>query len=260
MYAPTAAGASRPRPVRARAKITNRSPRVATTSDRKCAPLARCLVDQLTAAPANIRLATTAPLIQPPTCAGRYARASRHLRPPNAASTNDTTGLRWAPDTGPNIKMMAKSPAAVAEAFSKSSSPMSEGDRCWAAMPEPMTTAARKAEPRNSALRRRQSGCSTMRCSTASRGPVSTHRFGAAAHGFAGGGRPQLAVRHLRVGQDRVDLPGLSVWPIDPHLVLDRIATGDLVLHRRREAFAGQTALGVGDVICRRNLDAQVVE
>ena len=56
---------------------------------------------------------------------------------------------------GPNIKMMAKSPVAVAAAFSKSSSPTLPGERFWAAMPEPMTTAARKALPKNSASRRR---------------------------------------------------------------------------------------------------------
>ena len=40
--------------------------------------------------------------------------ASRQDMPPGAASANDTTGLKCAPDTGPNIKMMANSPAAVA--------------------------------------------------------------------------------------------------------------------------------------------------
>ena len=71
----------------------------------------------------------------------------RQDSPPNTASTKDTTGLKWPPDTGPNIRMIANSPAAVAAAFSNSSSPVSPGDSRWAAMPEPITTAARNALP-----------------------------------------------------------------------------------------------------------------
>ena len=41
------------------------------TSDRKCAGVARCLAEMLTAARANIRFASTAPPMQPATCAGR---------------------------------------------------------------------------------------------------------------------------------------------------------------------------------------------
>ena len=65
--------------------------------------------------------------------------------------------MKWPPDTGPNIKMMANSPAAVAAAFSSNSSPVAPGDRCCAAMPEPITTAARNALPSNSASSRRHS-------------------------------------------------------------------------------------------------------
>ena len=128
---------------------------MATISERKWAAEARCLVEISNAALENIRLATTAPPTQPATCAGRYAAASRQESPPKPASTKDTTGLKWPPDTGPNIKMMAKSPAAVAAAFSKSSSPVFPGESCWAAMPDPMTSAARKALPTNSAKSRR---------------------------------------------------------------------------------------------------------
>src|SRR6202020_189162 len=55
MYAPTAAGADRLRAERARAKMTRIRPRVAITSDRKCAGVARCLAEMLIAAWANIR-------------------------------------------------------------------------------------------------------------------------------------------------------------------------------------------------------------
>src|SRR5580693_3141228 len=61
IYAPTAAAALRLRPVRASAKITRISPRVAMISDRKWAGEARCLAEMVTAASANIRFASTAP-------------------------------------------------------------------------------------------------------------------------------------------------------------------------------------------------------
>ena len=99
------------------------------TSDRKCGPEARCLAEMLTAGRANIRFASTAPAVHPATWAGRYAVASPQDNPPNAASVKDTTGLKWPPETGPNIKMIANSPAAVAAASSSSCSPVWPGDR-----------------------------------------------------------------------------------------------------------------------------------
>ena len=45
--------------------------------------------------------------------------------------------------------MMANSPAAVAAAFSSSSSPVSPGESRCTAIPEPITSAARKALPRS---------------------------------------------------------------------------------------------------------------
>ena len=64
------------------------------TSDRKCAGVARCLAEMVTAGSANIRFAATAPATHPATCAGRYAAASRQDSPPKAASAKDTTGLK----------------------------------------------------------------------------------------------------------------------------------------------------------------------
>src|SRR6266478_4343762 len=61
MYAPTAAGADRVRPDRAKAKMTRISPRVAITSDRKWGGVARCFAEMLTAARANIKFAAIAP-------------------------------------------------------------------------------------------------------------------------------------------------------------------------------------------------------
>ena len=77
--------------------------------------------------------------------------------PPSAASASETTGLKCAPDTGPNMRMTANSPAAVAAEFSSSSSPVSDGDSRCAAIPEPITIAARNALPMNSAASRRPS-------------------------------------------------------------------------------------------------------
>src|SRR6185437_15108279 len=107
MYPPTAAAAFRDRPLLAKEKITNNSPRVAITSERKWAPEARWCVERLTAGVENMRLASTAPPMQPATWVGMYAAAAVQRTPPRAASTSDTTGLRWAPEIGPNIKMMA---------------------------------------------------------------------------------------------------------------------------------------------------------
>src|ERR1700689_834673 len=53
--------------------------------------------------------------------------------------------------------MIANSPAAVAADFSSSSRPVSEGDSRCAAIPDPITIAARNALPRNSAASRRHS-------------------------------------------------------------------------------------------------------
>src|SRR3984885_5766107 len=137
--------------------MTSSSPAVAITSDRACAPDALCLTEMETAACPNIRFAVTAPDTQPATWAGRETAAARQDSPPSAASANDTTGLKCAPDTGPNMRMTAYSPAAVTAAFSSSSSPASDGDNRCAAIPEPITIAARKALPRNSAASRRGS-------------------------------------------------------------------------------------------------------
>src|SRR6478672_4859501 len=78
--------------------------------------------------------------------------------PPKLASASETTGLKWPPETGPNMRMIANSPAAVAVAFSNSWSPTSPGESCSAAMPDPITSAARNAEPKSSASRRRGRG------------------------------------------------------------------------------------------------------
>jgi hypothetical protein len=80
-----------------------------------------------------------------------------------AQSTADTTGLKWAPDTGPNSRISTPSPNTVVSEFCSSCTPTSVGDSCWAAMPEPMTTATSSPVPRHSASNRRGSGATVAR-------------------------------------------------------------------------------------------------
>ncbi|HEX9334321.1 MAG TPA: hypothetical protein VF892_00495, partial [Pseudonocardiaceae bacterium] len=70
----------------------------------------------------------------------------------------DTTGLKWAPLTGANIRMIANSPAAVAAAFSVSRRPVSPGESRCAAIPDPITSAASSRLPRYSANSLRGNG------------------------------------------------------------------------------------------------------
>ena len=76
-------------------------------------------------------------------------------RRPNSQSAAVTTGLKCAPETGPNIRINTASPNTVAVEFSNSCTPTSAGDNAAAAIPEPTTTVTSSAVPRNSATSRR---------------------------------------------------------------------------------------------------------
>jgi hypothetical protein len=76
-------------------------------------------------------------------------------RRPRSQSAAETTGLKCAPETGPNIKMSTVNPRKVAVEFSSSCSPTSPVESRWAAMPEPTTTVTSKPVPSSSATRRR---------------------------------------------------------------------------------------------------------
>ena len=65
MYAPTAAGTTLVRRVRASEKITSKRPAVAITSENRCAGEARWCVEMLIAASENMPFATIAPRMQP---------------------------------------------------------------------------------------------------------------------------------------------------------------------------------------------------
>ena len=109
-----------------------------------------------------MRFATIAPTHAPTTCATTYTPASRVGMPPRIRSASVTTGLKCAPDTDPNARINATSPAPVAIEFSSSCSPTSSGDRRCAAIPEPTTIATRNAVPTASAVARRARSASCM--------------------------------------------------------------------------------------------------
>jgi hypothetical protein len=71
MYAPTAAGVTVGRRVRASEKITRIRPLVAMISAKQCAGVARWCVEMVTALSANMAFAVIAPTTQPPTWAGK---------------------------------------------------------------------------------------------------------------------------------------------------------------------------------------------
>src|SRR5664280_1971414 len=259
MYAPTAAGVYALRWFRARAKMTRSSPAVATTSDRRWGPVARTRVEMVTACRENITLAVTAPTMHPATWAGRWAAASRHEIPPKAASTRETTGLKCAPERAPKIRMSANRPAPVTSAFCNRSRPVSPGGSCWAAIPEPITTAARSALPRNSATRRRHSaaggagGCSGAVNSTPQRrGRRSTPRCSTVGprRGLRNQGRRQ-ARRRSRCASRRAPpptpCPGVrsNTW---------------CSLRGRSPVLARPRRRGGGHVIGGGDLDSEMVE
>src|ERR1035437_6959264 len=70
----------------------------------------------------------------------------------------------------------------------------------------------------------------------------------------------ELPVGHVRVRQDRVDLPRLPAGSVDPHFVLEGVAAFRLLLDGRGQSASGQTDLRGGHLVGRRDLDTEVVE
>jgi hypothetical protein len=87
---------------------------------------------------------------------------------PSSRSVRVTTGLKWAPETAPNMRMRPTRAPAVAAAFSSSWSPTSPEESREAAIPEPTTAITSSAVPSASAASRRVSS------SRSSPVPVST--------------------------------------------------------------------------------------
>src|ERR671910_1760371 len=273
MEPPTANGATVVRPDRATPSTTTSNPKVATTSPNQSPRDDRSVDENVTASRSNIRLATMAPAHAPTSWAPMYAIAVPVGRPPNRRSASVTTGLKWAPETGPNATIRAASPAPVAAAFSSSWSPRSPGDRRWAAMPEPTTTATSSAVPTASAARRRARSRSVTPVrpgAEARRGPALPTSSAAAGCGLGRTGAAQrvgtrvdgaqFAGGMLGLGQHRVDLPRLAVGGVDPDLILHGVAARHLILGGARQALAGQARVGGSHLVGGRHLDAQVVE
>ncbi len=70
------------------------------------------------------------------------------------ASDKLTTGLKCAPDKLPNIKIKAIKPAPVASVLASKATAVFPPESVCAMMPEPTTTASKKAVPKNSATMR----------------------------------------------------------------------------------------------------------
>jgi hypothetical protein len=77
------------------------------------------------------------------------------VRRPRSQSAAVTTGLKCAPDTGPNIRISTANPNTVAVLFSNSCNPVLPGERRWAAIPDPTTTVTSRPVPIASASNRR---------------------------------------------------------------------------------------------------------
>ena len=139
------------RPDRASAKITRISPRVATISDRKCAGEARCLVEMLTAGRGEHQVGHHGPADAP----GHLHREIRGGVPP-AQPAERSIGERhhrveMAAGHRPEHQDDREQPGRGRRRVLQQLQPHMPGERVWAAIPEPTTTAARNALPSNSA-------------------------------------------------------------------------------------------------------------
>ncbi len=168
---------------------------------------------------------------------------------------------------GPNIKMMANRPVAVAAAFSNSSSPTAPGESCWAAIPEPMTTAARKALPRNSAKRRLHKGDTFIWCRSplarvlaAGRGTAVLVDLVGATCGRAVALGAEAALEDIGVAEHRIELPGGPPRPYGPDFVLQCVATLDVIFDLGGDAGPFEPGFGGRDLAGAPHLHAEMVE
>ena len=75
-------------------------------------------------------------------------------KPPSKASATDTTGLKWAPEMDPKVRIRATSAAPVAIVFASNANATFPPASRSAMIPDPTTAATSSSVPRNSAVRR----------------------------------------------------------------------------------------------------------
>ena len=105
----------------------------------------------------NMRLATAVPSRPPVTCATMYAGTSAQDRSPPNPPASVTTGLKCAPESGPNATMSASSAAPVAAVFASKARPTLPPANRSPMIPEPTTAATSSPVPTASATARRAS-------------------------------------------------------------------------------------------------------
>src|SRR5688572_7871272 len=151
MYAATVTGTAAALR-RAQPQMTASSPNVATNSLNIWAPPARTRWEAKKSGSENITWAAATPTKAPAICAATYGGTSRHASPPCEAAASVTAGLKWAPDTGPNVAMRATRAAPVATVLASSAIATLPPARRTPMIPDPMTAARRKAVPSASAV------------------------------------------------------------------------------------------------------------
>ena len=196
----------------------------------------------------------TAPAIAPANWRRRNARLEAG-HPPKTRSAKVTTGFRWAPDTGPTARMMTASAAA-------GGGRVLQELEAGVARRQPLGGDPRAndgGDEETSAQELGEDSAAQVGFTASSSEPTTRARWRSTSRP-ARRNRAELAGGHLHVGQHRVDLPRLAVRGVDPDLVLDGEAAGDLVLGGGGKSLAGQAGRGGGDLLGARDLDAQVVE
>ena len=175
---------------------------------------------------------------------------------PSDRSTSVTTGLKWAPDTAPNVRMSATRAPAVAdrvleqleadvvgrEAAGHDARP-DDGDEEEAAAERlgSQTTGEVELQASGAGLGLFVETTHPSVSSSAPRTRAPTRSTWRPRPGHLDRiDRAQLAGGHLGVGEHGVDLPRAPVGVVDPHLVLHGEAARHLVLDRGVEALAGQ--------------------
>ncbi len=116
---------------------------VATTSASRCPPVARSVSEIETTASSNMPLASAAPAMAAEDLGWHIGGGIAPPQPAERSVGERDGGVEVRPETGPKMRISAKSPAAVAAAFSRSCRPTSSLS-CCAAIPEPITSAARE--------------------------------------------------------------------------------------------------------------------